>query len=561
MLYSLLPLLAIVTRRVKDGFVRKTRQTFAVQEQSLQQILSVNQDTEYGRKHGFQSIKSIDRFRTQVPVLPYSGYEPYVERIARGEPNILTADPVVYLNLTSGSTGKQKLIPVTRRFQNALRQANLTSIGFLQNTLQARGLQFGKLLATNTVQISGRTSGGIEYGPASVGVLRMGQLLYEQLSAHPYETLRTENSLARHYICLLWALRDAKLRGMGANFPMLILRTCTYLERYAEDLIRDLDKGTIAEWLELEPEVRQRLERRWSAAPQRATRLREILRSQGQLTPVLAWPELSFVVTARGGTSDFYFERFPAYLGATPTFGAVYSSSEGTFGINHNLDEDGSILAIESGFFEFIPEDQWEIEQPKTLLAGEVKPGKRYRILVTTYGGLCRYDIGDVVEVLGFYEQAPLLVFRHRRGGLLSSTTEKTTEFHVTQVMQALQQKFGLPFEDFCITLAEKRIPAHYLINVEVAPGYTLREPQMLLASFDQKLKEIHSSYETKRHDQIPPPRLRLLAAGSFATLRQRELQRGIPDSQLKFPHLSEDRAYLAGLPVEREIRLPEDTD
>ncbi|MDN8705136.1 GH3 auxin-responsive promoter family protein, partial [Staphylococcus aureus] len=74
----------------------------------------------------------------------------------------------------------------------------------------------------------------------------------------------------------------------------------------------------------------------------------------------------------------------------------------------------------------------------------EVKPGERYRILLTNYSGFYRYDIGDVVEVLGFYEQTPLIVFRYRRGGLLSSTSEKTTEFHVTQVMQALQQEFGL---------------------------------------------------------------------------------------------------------------------
>ncbi|MEP0868788.1 GH3 auxin-responsive promoter family protein [Trichocoleus desertorum AS-A10] len=554
----LLPILATVSRQVKNSFVKKTRRTLAVQEQFLKELLVAYQDTALGREYGLRDIKTIDQFRDRVPVLPYSSYEPYTERIAQGEQNVLTPDPVVYLNLTSGSTGQKKLIPVTKRFQNSLRQANLTSIGFLSDALRDRGSQFGKLLATNSVQLLGRTPGGIEYGPASVGVLRMGKFLYEQLFAHPYETLLPDDSLTRHYLCLLFALCQPEMRGLGANFPMLVLRICNYLEQYAEELIHDLDQGTIAPWLKLAPDVRTKLERQWSANPSRAAQLREVWKSEGRLIPRLVWPQLSYVATARGGTSDFYFERFPQYFGDTPGYGAVYASAEGTFSIYPELGQDGSILAIESGFFEFIPEDQWEAEQPQTLLAPEVRVGDRYRILMTNYSGFYRYDIGDVVEVTGFYEQSPLIVFRHRRGGLLSSTTEKTTEFHVTQVMQSLQQEFGLPLEDFCVTLAEDVIPAHYLVNIELLPGQALDNPSAFLHRFDQKLKEIHTSYEVKRRDVVPAPRLRILAPGSFAIVRQRQLKKGVPDSQLKFPHISEDRSFLAGLTVAQEIRLPE---
>jgi hypothetical protein len=171
---------------------------------------------------------------------------------------------------------------------------------------------------------------------------------------------------------------------------------------------------------------------------------------------------------------------------------------------------------------------------------------------------LYRYDIGDVVEVLGFYEKAPLLAFRHRLGGLLSSTTEKTTEFHATQVMQLLQQEFNVPLENFCITLSEDTVPAPYLVNIELPPGHSLPDPQAFLSRFDHRLKEIHVSYEVKRRDQVPPPRLRILESGSFAEVRQRLLRRGIPESQLKFPHISEDRKILSGLRIEKEVRLVE---
>ncbi|NET05984.1 MAG: GH3 auxin-responsive promoter family protein [Symploca sp. SIO2B6] len=555
----LLPLLTTTAELAKENFIKKTRQTLAVQERFLYKILQAYQDTELGREYGLKYIKNIEQFREQVPVLPYSSYEPYVERIAKGQKNILTADPVVYLNTTSGSTGKQKMIPVTRRFQNSLGWANLTCIGFLSEALRYRKSKFGKLMVTYSSKLSGVTSGGIKYGPGGAGVLRMGKLMYEQLFAHPYQTLKPTDSLSRHYLCLLFALRQESMRGIAANFPMLILRICNYLQLYAKDLIEDLETGEIANWLKLEPEIRLQLEKIIIPAPARAAKLREIWKSHGRLTPKLAWPDLSYIGTARGGTSDFYFQRFPDYLDETPVFGSVYASAEGTFSIYHDLDIDGSILAIETGFFEFIPEQEWEAQHPKTLLANEVKPGNLYRILVTNYSGFYRYDIGDVVEVLGFYESTPIIVFRYRRGGLLSSTTEKTTEFHVTQVMQALQQEFSLSLEDFCITLSANEFPAHYLVNIELTPNHSLPNTQAFLLRFDQKLKEINLRYKLKRHDEVPPPRLRILAPGSFAILRQRQVQKGIPDSQLKFPHISEDRNFLAGLAVEQEITLMED--
>ncbi|MUL37312.1 GH3 auxin-responsive promoter family protein [Gloeocapsopsis dulcis] len=554
---AILPsLLTTFARHIKTNFVKKTRATAAVQEQFLRDLLLVQRDTELGKQYGIAQIKTIDQFRAQIPVLPYSSYEPFTDRIAQGELNILTPDRVVYLTLTSGSTGKKKLIPTTRRSQNIVRQATLTSIGFLSEALARQNRQFGKLLVTNSVQKWGRTAGDIDYGPSSAGVLRMDKRLYRQFFAHPYETLQPSDSLARHYVCLLFALREPTMRGTIANFPMLILRTCNYLERYAEDLIQDLEKGTIAPWLEIEPEMRTQLEQMAIASPKRATQLREILHSQGRLTPKLAWQNLSFVATARGGTSDFYFQRFPSYFEDTPIFGAVYSSAEGIFSIYPDVNQDGSVLAIESCFFEFIPEEHWEAEHPKTLLATEVKVGDRYRILITNYSGFYRYDIGDIVEVIGFYNTAPLIVFLHRRGGFVSSTTEKTTEFHATQVMQALQHEFNLPLEDFCITLSENDFPARYIVNIELALGYKLDDPQAFLRRFDSKLQEVNTHYEISRKDTIPAPQLQILAPGSFSTIRQQQLQRGIPDSQLKFPHISEDRHFLAGLLVEKKFNL-----
>jgi hypothetical protein len=555
----LMPLLGGLAWQMKRRFVRQTLDPLATQTDFLLKLLGRYAGTQLGQAYNLATIDGVNAFRDRIPVLPYSAYEPYTERIFQGEANVLTPDPVCYLNLTSGSTGVQKLIPVTQRFQNSLRRANLTSIGFLSEQLNASGQSLGKLLLTNSAEVLGTTPGGIPYGPASVGVLQMGQWLYEQLFVQPFASLQIADSRSRHYVCLLFALLNSDLRGIAANFPMLILRIGQYLDDYGAEMVADLERGELAAWLQMDLPLRSQLQgqMRSRCRPERVARLRQILKIEGRLLPGLVWPHLGYVATARGGTSDFYFQRFPDYFGTTPGFGAVYSSAEGTFSIYPDFNKDGSILAIETGFFEFVPPSQWDQPHPRTLLAHEVIPGEFYRLLMTNYSGFYRYDIGDVVEVVGFYHATPMIVFRYRQGGLLSSTSEKTTEYHVTQVMQHLQQSLGIKLEDFCITLAEQPIPSPYLVNIELCPGAAvLEDPIGFLQTFDHTLQQLHRSYQIKRSDVVPAPHLRLLAPGSFAVVRQRQVEKGIPDSQLKFPHLSEDRNFLAGLTVLQQWQL-----
>jgi hypothetical protein len=543
-------LLKAYTNGFKSALIKRTHKVEQAQTAFLLKLLRDHQDTELGQKFGLATIKSIADFRRQVPIMPYEFYQPYVERIAAGETNVLNPEPVVYINLTSGSTGNKKQVPVTKQFQASLRRSNMAAIGFSLDALADRGAKFGKMLLTNSAILQGKTPAGIDYGPVSVGSLRQGRSLFERLFALPFETLTIGDTVARHYVALLFALRDGELRGLTTNFPMLMLRTCGYLERYGPQLVTDLERGEINPDLPIEPNLRSVLAKRFKAAPDRAKFLRQVIAQHGHLTPILAWPKLSYICTARGGTSDFYLEQFPRYFGQTPISGGVFGTAEGTFGVYADVNVDGSILALQSGFFEFVAEPDWDMEQPSTLLPTELTVGDRYRILVSSYSGFYRYDIGDVIEVVGFYNQAPLIVFRYRRGGLLSSTTEKTTEFHVTQVMQQLQQEFGVSLDDFCITLSVDGNPARYLVNVELASGSTLANPIGLLTRFDELMGLSNDPYKTARRSDVPPPQLRILAAGSFAQVRQQRVDRGMFDSQLKIPHISEDRRYLAELEV-----------
>ncbi len=552
------PLLATWAQAVTRRFARQTQQVQAVQAQFLQQLGREYQDTELGRRYQLAKIASVEQFRQQIPVSRYDTYAPYAERIAAGEPNVLTPDPVAYLNLTSGSTGHKKRIPVTARSRQVLARARQVSTAFGILAAQAGGGSTGKLLVTSSTQLWGETSGGIPYGPVSVGHLRSLSGLSRQLLAPPLAALAIADSRARHYVCLLAALGETYLRAIAATFPVLALQMAQYLADDAELLLADLARGTLTDELPIEPELRAQLQAQRRPQPLRATELRRHLDRHGRLRPRDAWPHLSLLITPWGGASPFYIEQCPAHFGPVPVFGGVYSSAEATFGVYYQANNEGNILAINSGFFEFVPRDRWQDEQPATLLPHEVSVGERYRLLVTNYHGFYRYDIGDVVEVVGFYHQTPILAFRYRAGGWLSAINEKTTELQIVEAIRPLQAEFAVQLTNFCVTLSRAEIPPRYLVNIELASGQRLAAPDQFLAGFDRALQELHVSYAVKRRGQeLPPPRLRLLAPGSFARKYQELYQQGVPESHLKFPHLHGDRDFLAGLAVESEVDLP----
>ncbi len=557
----LLNLVGWAARRARHQFIQQTYHTEAIQAEFLRSLLRANQQTVLAHDLGLDAIDPdaadcVAQFRQKVPVSIYADYESYVDRTFHGESNVMVPDPVVYFSLTSGSTGKQKLVPITQRSRRAISRSNQTAMGFAAHAAMREGRSLNRMLYINSALPYGYSPQGIAYGPVSVGDLNLLGPIYERVFAHPIDVLRVKDSATRNYLALLFALRDRNVGIVSATFPIYALTFSNFLDKYAESLLHDLANGTLADWLKLDEPTRCRLIKRLRSHPHRATELRTLLDTTGTLRPNAAWPNLAFMVTARGGSSNFYFERFPDYFGDLPIFGGIYSSSEATYGVHRDFGTDGVILALNSGFYEFIPESEWDASQPQTVLPREVTVGDRYRIVVTALNGFYRYDVGDVVEIEGFYHTAPIFIFRHRQGGVLSAATEKTTEFHVIQTMGQLQAEFSIRLENFCVTLSDDTLP-HYWVNIEPIAGHGLTDPEQFIRRFDEVLAEVHRSYGLKRPDPIPDPQLRVLAPGSFAQIRQRLIEGGTLDSQIKIPHISSDRSYLSGLTIQQEAKIP----
>ncbi|MGD1857245.1 MAG: GH3 auxin-responsive promoter family protein [Leptolyngbyaceae cyanobacterium] len=539
------------------AFTRQLPQVQKIQAQFLQKLIKEQRHTVLGQALRLDQVDTVTDFRQQVPQWSYDGYAPYFERAAAGEARVVSPQPVQVFNMSSGSTGSRKLVPITKRVRQTRAYANQVAMGYAFEQAQVKGHAVGQLLLTTLITPLGTTqTGNITYGHVSGNQLRSTPaFVFKQLFVQPYEALLVSDTAARNYVCLLFGLQQEQVTYLAANFPLIMLQLCAYLERFGPDLIDDIGRGEISQTVALEPALRQQLQTRLSPQPQRAKQLQTLLARHGRLLPRHVWPHLAFLITARGGPSDFYFERFGEYFGDIPIFGGTYSASEAVFGSCHRLSQDGAVLALKTNFFEFVAPDQWDKDSPKTLLPQQLEVGEYYRVLVTNYSGFCRYDIGDVLQVVDMHRGVPVIVFRYRQGGTLSAISEKTTEHHVSQVMADLQRE--LPVEDFCVTLSESLVDPYYVLNIELTTPEHLSDPKDILQAFDHRMRQVNESYGFKREkNDITAPQLNILAPGSFKQLRQRRLKPGVSDdAQVKLSHISCDRTLLEGITITHQIR------
>src|SRR3982751_1584502 len=79
-----------------------------------QDLIAAGQYTEFGRLHHFGKIQSLQDYKQKVPIQDYDSVKPFIERMMKGEENILWNTPVNWFAKSSGTTSdKSKFIPVS----------------------------------------------------------------------------------------------------------------------------------------------------------------------------------------------------------------------------------------------------------------------------------------------------------------------------------------------------------------------------------------------------------------------------------------------------------------
>lgn len=535
-----------------------------VQEANLLSIVQRNRYTAFGKEHNFGSIKSIEDFQKNVPISTYDDLEPYLLRMTRGEKNVLVAGAVPYFARTSGTTGPAKYIPVTERYLEEFRTGRRV---WVRQVAQAfpRAVR-GTILTMQSPRIEGTTEGGTPYGSitVSMGVVDVGRRrkirregardILEPFQKIPMSIFYIEDFDSKYYVLLRLAV-TTNISVMATINPSTLILICRKLTEFAPDLIRDCEQGTLKKDLKLEPDLRQKLEKRIKRNRKAAARIRASLERHGRVRPPDIWKRLCGLICWKGGAAPFYLRQFSQWFGDLPVMDYGFVATEGNFSVVLSTEGSRGVAAVTGHFFEFIEESRRGDESPPVLTVDQLELGKRYHLVVTGSHGLYRYDMNDIVEVVGAYKRTPEIVFCHKGGNMISFTGEKIAESQVVQAVSSAQESIGVTLNGFCVTVRLDQEHPRYVFAVEPSGRVPEEKLAELLKSCEQNLQEANIEYRAKRTSlRLGDPLLAVIKNGAFERWRREKISSGAFDSHVKTPHLSRDPSILDQLGVEQEL-------
>ena len=467
-----------------------------VQRRILRNYLIANQNTDYGRRFNFASITSVESFQKKVPITTYEDYLGLIEAIGEGQPKVLTADPVMMLEVTSGSTSPSKLIPYTQSLRSEFQRAIAAWIVnlFRHNPDLKKGPAYWSI----TPLIEGRktTPGGIPIGfeedSAYLGL--WGKRLVDAALAVPNDVKDLQDVRTFRYITLLFLLRQPTLRLISIWNPTFLSLLLAPLSKWWRALIKDIANGTLSPPSSLDSDLRQALLRRLPPDPHRASILASIQPDDCQAI----WPHLSLISCWMDGPAAPYAEalrtKFPNIFFQGK--GLIVTEAFVSFPM---IGVRGSVLAATSHFFEFLPVDAQTLSpssmQPR--LAHQLEKGQAYSVVVTTGGGLYRYNLHDVVKVVNHFAQAPCLQFLGKGDKVSDWFGEKLHEQFVANVLEDLFCEHGLSPIFAMLAPDDNQKDFHYTLYLELPSNQRARDGLADLAlNLDQKLRRnFHYDY------------------------------------------------------------------
>lgn len=476
------------------------------QRRRLRCYLEPNAHTAFGKEHRFARIQSYDEFSRRVPLRHYEELVPWIKRIRRGEPHVLTREPVTHLVPTSGSTSARKLIPFTRGLQ---REFNAGIGAWLCDLYrQMPGLAGGPAYWSITPALqdteaeSAAVPIGFEADTAYLGGAK--KWLVDAVMAVPSALQRAASLDAFRYATLLSLLRCRELRLISVWHPSFLSLLLDALPAHWEELLDDVDRGG-CRCSDMFPES----DRRQLISNPMPKRARE-LSTLNPLQPETLWPKLGLIscwgdgaaATALGELRRrFSRTRFQAKgLLATEAFVTL------PFGAYQPL-------AINSHFFEFI-DDEGQVH-----LADHLREGGEYEVVITTAGGLWRYRLGDRVAVNGWVGRTPSLRFLGRAGNVSDRFGEKLSEAFVSEVLGDLFRegtpRFALLAPD------ENAAGCRYTLYLEGVP------PPDCVEALDRALRRNPQYAWCRDLGQLLGPRLFVIAGSGYERFAVRQAMNG----------------------------------
>jgi hypothetical protein len=532
-------------RRLAQSFLKDTHRTADVQRALLLGRIARNADSAFGRDHFFHEIRSPADFRRRVPLGRYEDHEPYIDRVRQGDVGALfgPGTDLLMFALTSGTTNRPKTIPVTREALSDYR-AGWTIWGILAFDAHHEMIQDGlrPILQVASDWRESLTDGGIPCGAITGLTAHMQSRLVRTKYCMPLAASRIKDIESKYYVALRYSIHRNLGTIIAAN-PSTILAMARLGDRENATLIKDVFDGTLSsKWAipdDIRAELRFRTRKRHKST---ALALEKLVADRGRLLPKDYWPNLQFLSNWMGGTMRAYLRGYPEFFGDTPIRDVGLIASEGRMTIPVADGTPAGVLDIQHHYFEFIPDSQGDATTPETVEATELIEGRNYFIVLTTAGGLYRYNISDLVRCVGFHGKAPVLEFLNKGAHYSSLTGEKLSEHQVVAAVEACQRHLGCRFSSYLL-LPTWSDPPFYSLLVEEpdlrTPGFAKR----LAEALEVELRLQNVEYENKRDSRrLGPARIVPIPDGSWTDFQKRRLVRsGGTVEQYKQPHLVPD--------------------
>lgn len=466
------------------------------QEKQFKKLIKKAAQTEWGRLYNYSNIKTVTEFRQQVPLQSYEDLWPYIERMQTGETNILWPGEVNKFAKSSGTTSaKSKFIPVS---DEALKHCHYRGgkdvIYFYRKSCPNSLLFRGKTLSLGGTQQ--KSEHDIYCGDLSA-ILMSNLPLWVQLVRAP--NLETA-------LILMGEWEDKIDKIISATKKRNI--TCL---------------TGVPSWM--------------------LVLLRQLLEKTGKNSVSEVWPGLELFI--HGGISfEPYREQFKKIIPSDKmNYLEVYNASEGFFAVNEHPGADDMLLMLDYGvFYEFIPMEEFDKPNPKTLGINEVELGKNYALVISTNGGLWRYSIGDTIKFTSLTPHRIKVSGRTKH--YINAFGEELMVGNTDKALEITCSKTGASIKDYTaapVFMSEKTKGCHqWLIEFDQEPEDFDRFCYLL----DQSLQSLNSDYEAKRYKDItlgPPDITKVRSNLFYDWLKQKNKLGG----QNKVPRLANNREYI----------------
>lgn len=470
-----------------------------VQEEWFQSLISTAEATEWGKKYDYTSILTPEEYKNRVPIQDYDDVKVYVDRMIKGEQNLIWPSDIKWFAKSSGTTSdRSKFIPVS---MEALEDCHYQG-GKDMLSIYCHNKPENKIFTGKSVVIGGSSQIN-NFSPDSY----YGDLSSILIRNLPFwaEFKRTPNLEVT----------------LNPNF---------------EEKIEQIAQITIKENVTSLAGVPT-----WNIVM-----AKRVLEITGKDNLLEVWPNLEFY--GHGGVSfKPYREQFKQLIPSDEMYYLEnYNASEGYFGLQDQSDSEDLLLMLDYGiYYEFLPMENSDDEHPHTLALHEVELGKNYALIISTNAGLWRYKIGDTIK---FTSLSP---YRFQISGrtkqYINTFGEEVIVDNAEQALHEACQKTAAIIKDYTAGpsyFKDGKAGAHeWVIEFEKQPN----DFQLFCNTLDSTLREVNSDYDAKRFKDmaLTAPIIHNAAPDSFYQwMKSRDKLGG----QNKVPRLANSREYLDSL-------------